>query len=47
MRGGVGLLGFSGERDGISYDQKTFNQDGFIIPSIGLSMDFLPIFKVF
>jgi len=43
MKGGIGLLGFSGERDGVSYDQKMFNQDGFIIPTgLGLKYRFSP-----
>ena len=41
MKGGVGLLGFSGDRDGIEYDQNIFSQDGFIIPTgMGLKYRF-------
>ena len=41
MKGGLGVLGFSGDRDGIEYEQNMFSQDGFIIPTgIGLKYRF-------
>ena len=37
LKGGVGLLGYNGEKDGEEYSQKMFSQEGVVLPTgVGL-----------